>query len=69
MAEATRVTGPLEIKSDTEASVAYDLAKFIAAKEQADEGQKASREYWLTLYLQCRRATAGLALKHVLERH
>ena len=65
--EDIRITHPLEIKTDSEARVAYDLMIFISAKEHATEEQKKTREHWLKLYLQCRRASREANLQHVLE--
>jgi hypothetical protein len=65
--EDIRVTQPVEIKSDAEARVAYDLMLFIAAREKVTEEQKQSRDHWLKLYLQCRRASREATLQHVLE--
>ena len=65
--EDIRVTQPVEIKSDSEARVAYDLMLFIAGREKIDDTQKSSRDHWLKLYLQCRRATREATLSHVLE--
>ena len=65
--EDIRVTQPIEIKSDSEARVAYDLMLFISAREKIDDAQKHSRDHWLKLYLQCRRASREATLKDVLE--
>lgn len=65
--EDIRVTQPVEIKSESEARVAYDLMLYIAAREQITEEQKRSRDHWLKLYLQCRRASREASLSHVLE--
>ena len=65
--EDIRVTQPVEIKSESEARVAYDLMLYIASKEQITEEQKRSRDHWLKLYLQCRRASREASLSHVLE--
>ena len=65
--EDIRVTHPIEVKSDATARVAFDLMDHISRREKPDEAQSKSRDYWLTLYVQCLRASQGLALKHVLE--
>ena len=65
--EDIRITQPVEIKTDSEARVAYDLMIFIAAREHATEEQKKTREHWLKLYLQCRRASRESSLQHILE--
>lgn len=66
--EDVRVTNAVEIKSESEARVAYDLMVYIANREEVTEQQKKSRDHWLTLYLQCRRATREASLEHVLKR-
>lgn len=66
--EDVRVTNAVEIKSESEARVAYELMIFIANREEAADQQKKSRDHWLTLYLQCRRATREAPLTHVLDR-
>jgi hypothetical protein len=65
--EDIRVTQPVEIKSESEARVAYDLMLYIAAREEITEEQNRSRDHWLKLYLQCRRASREASLSHVLE--
>ena len=65
--EDIRVTQPVEIKTDSEARVAYDLMIFIASREHATEEQRKTRDHWLKLYLQCRRAAREASLQHVLE--
>jgi hypothetical protein len=64
MTTETHVTGPVEIKPDSEARVALDLAKIIAKNDETEE----TREYWLTLYYQCRMATTGKdRLKSIID--
>ena len=65
--EDMRITQPVEIKTDSEARVAYDLMLYIANREQITDEQKKSRDHWLKLYLQCRRASREASLQHVLE--
>lgn len=65
--ENIRVTSPVEIKTDGEARVAYDLMLYIAARESISDEQKKSRDHWLKLYLQCRGAAREASLQHVLE--
>jgi len=49
---------------ESTARVAYDLMKHIADDEK---DVTKDRKYWLTLYRQCRKATDGTALIHVLK--
>ena len=65
--EDIRITQPVEVKSDAAARVAFDLMDHISRREKPDDTQTRSREYWLTLYLQCLKAARGDALKYVLE--
>ena len=65
--EDIRVTSPIEIKSDSEARVAYDLMVFISHREQIDDATKKSRDYWLKLYYQCRLAAGEAALSAILN--
>jgi hypothetical protein len=65
--EDVRVTQPVEIKSESEARVAYDLMVHISAWEKGKDSDKNTREYWLTLYRHCRKAARGDVLSAVLE--
>lgn len=65
MADETRISGPVSIKTDSASRVAYDLMIFIGNNESGD---KAHRDYWLSLYRQCYKATHGATLKHVLDK-
>lgn len=63
--EDIRISQPVEIKTDSEARVAYDLMIHIAHYEEKDSYD---RDYWLKLYLQCRCATQGHeSLQEILE--
>ncbi len=67
--QKTTITSPIEIKPDSEARVALDLAKIIAEND-SNRGEESEREYWLTLYYQCRMATTSKHnLKNILEAH
>jgi hypothetical protein len=67
--QSTSITSPVEIKTDSEASVALDLARIIATGENHSRDEESEREYWLTLYYQCWKATKGIAgLKSILEK-
>lgn len=66
MSDDMRITGPVSIKTDSASRVAYDLMRFIG--EDIESGDKSKREYWLTLYRQCYKATHGHALKHMLNK-
>lgn len=66
MSDSLRVSGPVEVKSDSADRVAFDLMVKIANYE---EGQNtASRDYWLTLFYQCKKATYSSSLESILKR-
>jgi hypothetical protein len=66
MADDMRISSPVSIKTDSASRVAYDLMRFIG--ENVESGDRSNREYWLTLYRQCYKATHGNALKYLLNR-
>jgi hypothetical protein len=64
--QSTNITSPVKIKPDSEARVALDLAKIIAIEEETEK----TREYWLTLYYQCRMAARGKdKLENIIKAH
>ncbi|HNO74434.1 MAG TPA: hypothetical protein PKG49_02215 [Nitrosomonas mobilis] len=68
MSEQTRVGGSVEVKQSSEASVVLELMKHIANYEDKSKEEKKDRNYWLTLYYQCRKATKDSAkLDYVLK--
>ena len=72
MSDEMRITSPVSIKTDSSSRVAYDLMLLIGSEietgQDSQNGDKSNREYWLSLYRQCYKATQGLSLKHVLNR-
>ena len=66
--DSIKITSPVEVQNDAKARVAYDLMDLISRREEISDADKKSRDYWLTLYVQCLRASNGDALKYVLER-
>lgn len=66
--EDIRVTNPVEVQNDAKARVAFDLMVHISRSEKGVSKEQATRDYWLTLYMQCWRAANGSSLKHILER-
>ena len=66
MADDVRVTSPVAIQSESKSRVAFDLMKWIANYESAQD--TANRDYWLKLYNQCYKAADGISLKYVLNR-
>jgi len=67
MSDSVSVSGPVEVKSDSNARVAYDLMSHVANWEGAPDSDKHSRKYWLTLYWQCYQAASGRNLSTVLR--
>ena len=66
--EDIRVTHPIEVQNDAKARVAFELMDHISRREDGVDDAQKTRDYWLTLYIQCWRAANGSALKHILER-
>ena len=62
MADKVTVSGPVEVAHASAESVAFNLMDRIAA-HTATNTEKASREYWLKLYVQCRKAVKGYDLE------
>jgi len=67
MADQTSVSGTVKIDNDSADRVAFDLMKQIAMHE-AKTTAKDGRDYWLTLYWQCRKATYSTDLTKILLR-
>lgn len=61
------VSGPVEIESASKQSIAFKLMKLIADQENAPETKKQTRQYWLTLYRHCHKATNGSSLESILR--
>lgn len=66
--ENVNITRPVEIQNDAKSRVAYDLLTLIARQEAQSNPERQSRDYWLTLYSQCLKATSGESLKNVLAK-
>lgn len=60
------IDSPVKLENDSKARVAFDLMEKIATRT-ADDNQKKSKEYWLTLYRQCYKAANGDLLKYILQ--
>ncbi len=65
--ETVSISGPIDIASNSKQSVAFDLMKHIAFNEKVGDEQKKSRQYWLSLYRQCWKATNGGSLESILK--
>lgn len=65
--DSRQVSGSVEVVNDSKSRVAYDLMMRIASHEKVD-GEKGNRDYWLTLFVQCQKATSGLGIEYVLAR-
>ncbi|MDD2310440.1 MAG: hypothetical protein PHH91_12735 [Desulfuromonadaceae bacterium] len=61
-----QIDSPVKLENDSKARVAFDLMEKIALKT-ADDNQKKSKEYWLSLYRQCYKAADGALLKYILQ--
>jgi hypothetical protein len=64
MAEDTRITSPISIRSDARERVALDLMEKIAAY---DNTKIKDDTFWFRLYCRAYRATGGAALADVLK--
>lgn len=60
------VAGPVTVRSDSAERVAYELMMQIATNE--GKYNESNRDYWLTLYWQCRKATNYSKLESILEK-
>lgn len=58
MADQTRVSGSVNVSSDSAERVAFDMAVHIAGWEEKQDEQK-DRKYWLRLVVECRGALRG----------
>ena len=68
MADSISVSGPIDIKNDSNSRVALELMQHIAGWEDKGEAEKSTRDYWLKLYWQCYQAASGSSLSHVLQK-
>lgn len=67
MADKVQVSGPITVQLTSQEAVAFWLLEKIYSYEAVDEEKTKTREYWLTLYTQCLKATKGYSLESVLE--
>lgn len=67
MSDSISISGPVEVKSDSNARAAYDLMSYISNWEPPSDTDKRGRDYWLTLYWQCYQAASGPSLATVLR--
>ncbi|TSD59862.1 hypothetical protein FFI97_006005 [Variovorax sp. KBS0712] len=58
MTDSMRITDPVEIKTDSQQRVAFELMTMIHNFEPKDKHPK-TREYFLKLYAQCYSVTIG----------
>jgi hypothetical protein len=58
MADAMRVQGPIEVQSDADSRVAFDLMQKISNFDKVPAEQK-DEKYWLGLYRKCWRVAKG----------
>ena len=65
--DSVQITKPVEVQNDAKARVAFDLMDHVSRYEDGKDAEKKTRDYWLTLYCQCYKATNGDAVKYVLE--
>lgn len=71
MAEKMSIESPVKVDlgSNSAAAVAYDLMRFIGSGDDLkNKDQESRRQYFLTLYRQCWKATNGYGLESILQR-
>ena len=61
------VSGPIDIESNSKQAVAFKLMQHIAGYENAPGNQMNTRQYWLTLYRQCYKATDGGSMDSIMR--
>lgn len=65
---STKISGPVQVQSDSRQRVAFDLMQRIASQEAESMGaQRASRDYWLKLYAACDAAVQGNMIESILK--
>ncbi len=64
---SVRVSGPVEIEQTSHEAVAFNLMEKISSWEETTD-EKRNREYWLTLYRQCYKATKGYELDKIFQK-
>ena len=69
MSDKLKVDGPITVQQTTPEAVAFMLMEKIAYYDKAADKEvlRGTRDYWLTLYSQCLRATKGYDLSLVLK--
>ena len=67
MSKDLGVSGPVEIKDNSKERVAFDLMAVIVNNESRAKQERSNRNYWLTLYSQCLKATSNYALESILK--
>ena len=66
MSDDIRITSPVKIKDNSKERVAFNLMEHISNLDNASDSEKSNRNYWLTLYRQCYKASSGNNLKSIL---
>ncbi len=59
MSDNINIANAVKVISDSTARVAFELMKEIAFHEIHQEAEKETRQYWLTLFHQCMKATSS----------
>ena len=68
MTDAVSVAGPVTIKNDSSARVAFELMTYIGGKEHDSNDNRRDRDYWLRLYCQCYLAAKGADVEYAVKR-
>lgn len=65
--QSVSLSGPVKIRSESDAATAFDLMIKIAGFESNQDGRQNDRQYWLKLYRQCYKATHNHPLESILK--
>jgi hypothetical protein len=71
MSDSLSVSGPVKVNLEpgSPAAVAYELMLHIGSGDDLQgKDQESRRQYFLTLYRQCYKATSGHGLESILQR-
>ncbi len=68
MTEEIKQDPSVQIENSSKEMVAFELTKHIAAHGNEPDSTQRDRKYWLTLYCQCLKATAGYPIRSILEK-
>lgn len=66
--QSINVTNPVKVVSDSSSRVAFEFMVHIGHKVfETDKESQKTKDYWLKLYRQCYKATAGHSSESILK--